>query len=748
LKYKLWKEDPDFKNKWLLYIPQNRSEATWLKDIHRLGKEYRPDIDVSSDPAAQYLVTRTENIPDEFADEWTSNDEVRFKAFFTVLFKENHYDPRSFIIEFLSKPDNYIRILDNYDQENDWKTLLKSEYGIDAGYNSLELAKKIIFSELHHNSPIDKYKRLTADKIEKTAELCRHWQNNDPHKYRRYIKAIEKEYDIEKTVKESDSFQWKSTAFSGVDKGLLKLCTSKLLDLSIDEMHNIVDELKPIVEDRKKSFWYKEGYCDYWEVIEYGFEVVKGSSDATKELSKFEDTIDGLIQKYLNDWCEIDSNYRKYVNAHRDLMYPIPDLEEVGRRFTNSYTRFTKEINRIFTEKIQNQPYIGDLQCDFFTNISSSNGTAIIICDALRYELAKDIESRISENDNITNLTVLSSTIPSMTQYGMAALLPGKLSYELTNDITVKVDGKTIKNKSDRIDILEKEGFMVDEIHSILNEPIKSINKKGNPPRVIYTRLIDEMGETLDKDEHQVLANITNHVKDVEKLIRRLITIGYEEFYITSDHGFLYTEELPDELKVDPPSNNKLVKRRFAVLDDPNFESDNLITLNSKDLSKIKVDSSDMTIAFPYGVACFKSKGGNMRYFHGGISIQELALPLLTIKTEEKKMIGKEIDIEIDFPTKITNSIISINLTPKGQIPLGKGRTIILQARIGDKIVCEPKKVEVDTKKKVSLRLKTGSFGDASSVILEAIDEETQEILKEIRTPIDLIIKDDMGFDV
>jgi len=752
LKYKLWKEDPDLDGKWLLYVSENRRDAEWMRDIHKLGKEYRPTFNISDDPAAQYLSTRTDRIPAEFENNWNTDEEPLSKAFFSVLFGKPHFTPRDFIIDFLARPNkepkNFIDIIERYKQEAVWSSIIEKEYGIDAGLDTYKLAKQIVFSELHYYSPVGQYKKLTAGKVKETADLCRHWQRVDPKTYLKYINKIAQDYDIKDAVIDSDTLDWNSTAFKGVDEGLLHICIKSLLDMDVEDMSKKINELIPTVKKRKDNFWHNEGYTNYWSVLDLGFEVFQGAHKALGNLDTGNYSLDELLASYLERWWMIDNRYRKYVNAMRDLMHPYDDLDDLGHRFTRLYTRYLKELNRIMTDMIPEQPFIGELQNQFFNGLDVSEGTAVIICDALRYELAKDIVDAIEDIGADVDLKMMSSTLPSMTDYGMASLLPGRLSYDLNDGISVKVDDELIKNKKDRVDILESKGFLVSDIHSILSERMNSFKDKGIPPRVVYSQYIDEIGETLDRDEQQVLANITGHVKEVSRLIRRMKSAGYHRFYITSDHGFLYTEELPDELKVDPPSEASMVKRRFAVIKDPDFSSDRLITLNQKHLSKLKIRSDKFTLAFPYGVACFKARGGNVRFLHGGISLQELAIPLLEIKIDHSEESKGKIDIEVNFPTRITNSIITIELIPKGQISLLKSRTVVLQARVGDKQVCEPKKVVVDTKKTERLRLKTGLLSDDESVVLEAIDEETQEMIGSHKAEVDLIIHDDMGFDI
>jgi hypothetical protein len=65
-----------------------------------------------------------------------------------------------------------------------------------------------------------------------------------------------------------------------------------------------------------------------------------------------------------------------------------------------------------------------------------------------------------------------------------------------------------------------------------------------------------------------------------------------------------------------------------------------------------------------------------------------------------------------------------------------------------DREVCEPKEVTVQHGATTErLRLKTGQLDDASSVVFEAIDGETRELLERQRAKLDMLIRDD-GFDI
>jgi hypothetical protein len=173
-----------------------------------------------------------------------------------------------------------------------------------------------------------------------------------------------------------------------------------------------------------------------------------------------------------------------------------------------------------------------------------------------------------------------------------------------------------------------------------------------------------------------------------------------------------------------------------------------VITFEPDDLRALDIESNGVSLSFPRSVACFTAPGGNMRYFHGGISVQELLVPCVTIVGEAEETADQQFDVAVSFPTAVTNNIVTVDIEPEGQMSLATQQTVILRATADDREVCEPKEVSVEHgSTSERLRLKTGQLDDASSVVFEAIDGETREVLESQRAKLDMVIRDD-GFDI
>jgi hypothetical protein len=81
---------------------------------------------------------------------------------------------------------------------------------------------------------------------------------------------------------------------------------------------------------------------------------------------------------------------------------------------------------------------------------------------------------------------------------------------------------------------------------------------------------------------------------------------------------------------------------------------------------------TDLEIVVPKGTGVFKA-GGSLAFHHGGLSLQELVIPVLTFELRGKKATKKKTEPPIALakvPKAITNRIFSLTLEPRGQLTL------------------------------------------------------------------------------
>ncbi len=751
LKRRLHEEDPDYEKNWLFYIPESRNDAEWFRDVHALGRQYRVGQDIDDTPVTQFLVEHDEEIPDAYED-WGQNREVQRLAFFCVLFNTPGPATDHWVRSYLTAPEEYRDKIEDNAMADAWDAQLREDYGIDAGLDPKELATQLLFGEVASRAPTSRYDELAADDTRAAAAFCDEWQQYAPAEFTRYAQQIETDYDLAEAVIDSERIHWDATAFKGIDMVLIRLVMERLAEETYTDLPEIAADLEQTATQRQDSFWSNEDLVD-WSVPVQAVKTLQlvGTVDADEAKTL---TADELAQKYTNEdgWWKVDTAYRKYINATREATFPYPKETTVKQRVTKHYMSFLQNVNRPLANILSDDPTLGTPQTSFYEEFADlEDGTAVIICDGLRYELAEAIKENLGlRTDFEQNLSAVSAALPSITEVGMAAHLPGDLGLSLEDDDLVVTSGnEEMSGKADRVERLSAAGFEVVDMNEVSDISLEELQDSDPVPRIVYSGTIDKLGESLDDDA--AFSQVASHIDDVERTVQRLKQAGYTRFVITSDHGFLYTNRLTDDLKVESPDLAPVVKRRFAAADrdTPLVDTDEFIEIDHEALSDLGITAPDLKLLFPRSVACFKTHG-NMRYFHGGISLQELLVPCLTVRTGEIEE-SASISYDVSIPDPITNSIISVDIEAKsGQVAFDRAPTLEVRANIDGDSVADTVSMEISPGTNSGrVRLKQGAISGEKTVQFEVIDTDTRETITKKTVELDLLFgDDDMGFDV
>jgi uncharacterized protein (TIGR02687 family) len=283
----------------------------------------------------------------------------------------------------------------------------------------------------------------------------------------------------------------------------------------------------------------------------------------------------------------------------------------------------------------------------FFDKIPKSVSkdlNVIIISDALRYEIAKELQSNLInggfKSSNMT-LTAMQSSIPSITELGMAAMLNHSDQLSIKDDGAVYIKGINSNGLGNRNRILQGEkamdsGRVAYTFDSIIDLPMKEFQKKFKEMSTVYIyhNVIDARGDHAPS-EKEVFNAVEKTLSDLEKLTKKLNPKkGFKKvknIYITADHGFLY-QDFPiseaDKLLRDKSDAIK-AKHRYMLNSEPKNNEGTL----TFDISRVA--GTTMYATVPKGTMRFKSQGGGFNYVHGGAMPQEFIVPLLHYKAEE-----------------------------------------------------------------------------------------------------------------
>lgn len=464
-----------------------------------------------------------------------------------------------------------------------------------------------------------------------------------------------------------------------------ELILSKLMDNVINNTIN-VDEFKNVIEKRRTMAWYSKFECFY-----------NGLYQVAKMRKFYEEHINGfhlveakkIWDAYTKDYFMMDTYYREFHEAFASSLDVSNNVlgdkfKQVAEVVENEYKNWyladlASNWTNIVANELSTNGYIKGIpqQVDFYNNNvrNTDNKLFVIISDALRYEVAYGLSEELKLDRSNVELTSMQGIFPTITKFGMAALLPKKnLSVEVKNStIKVLADGKTTE-MSDRDGILKAYNPNSVAIKYKDFIEMKTTDKreviKGKEVVYIYHDTIDNASHS---ESIPVFTACKNAITEIKNLIN-IITSSLSgiNIIVTSDHGFLYTyKTLSEDDKMERSSFNKdiIEQGRRYVLTDKEANPDFLLPV------KGFYNTNDVLGFAPRENIRIKGAGGQ-NFVHGGVSLQEMVVPVIKYRylrsgyksyiTQKEKYDTKPVTVALlSSNRKISNMIFNLNFYQK-----------------------------------------------------------------------------------
>ena len=230
-------------------------------------------------------------------------------------------------------------------------------------------------------------------------------------------------------------------------------------------------------------------------------------------------------------------------------------------------------------------------------------------------------------------------TMPTITEIGMAALLPkahesAKVVSVGSGKLGLEIAGTVLKDRKDRVAFLkEHAGVPVFDakLDDLLPKPSKKVKDgiQNSQLILITSQEIDELGESDSKMARIQMDSVLNHLR---RAVRILSDHGIKTIILAADHGHLFADDIGDDMKIDAPGGSTADLHRRVWVGEGGTNGSAFLRTPLKSLG---IDS-DFDIATPWRFAIFKSAGGNLLYFHGGMSPQELIIPVVVIRSTKQ----------------------------------------------------------------------------------------------------------------
>ena len=262
---------------------------------------------------------------------------------------------------------------------------------------------------------------------------------------------------------------------------------------------------------------------------------------------------------------------------------------------------------------------------------------AYVWVDALRYELGSDLAEGLRADGHETELHAAVAAVPTITPVGMANLTPdagsGLVLRLADGDLSISVDGSKVEAVPDRIARLRAahgDKVLDRTLDVVAGQGEKELKRALGDADLLLVRSqeLDSAGES--GMLNAAWSQFTTVLDLLRNLVARLGQAGVRRIVITADHGFVtLSRGLGPNRSIDPPTGGSgdLYRRGWVGKGAATTESTLRVPLSSTGVP------SDLDLIAPRGLAVFRA-GGAKQFFHGGLSPQELVVPVLVVDTE------------------------------------------------------------------------------------------------------------------
>lgn len=442
----------------------------------------------------------------------------------------------------------------------------------------------------------------------------------------------------------------------------------------------------------KDSVWMTAVSDDPCELFETAIRLIIARENALKLLRKISlPTYRTLIEGYAETISPLDGLERQFAEqmdrirmADKPLNDEFPGLGSALEDLSEKLHASCREV-QVWTQTrlLQALEHEDWPPADIFSNTDvfdtlirptlddAGNAVALIIVDAMRYEVGTALRENLIEMK--PSIQAACAPLPSITDIGKAVLLPGGNTLQVTvdpvqNTIVPMLAGETLPNNDARMAVLKRR--FGDRFRHMTTKEYLGRSRRTVDQRISLLVLRhDDLDLTLEQGIQNNLDAVKKTLSTLREVVRSLSkTERFNQIYIVSDHGFLLNfDAAPEDRCHIPPGSWTSTHGRMLLGDGTPDEVGANVVIPA---AKLGIRTNMPKVAFPRALLAYTS---NQDYFHGGFSLQETVVPVITIRRGEQTV----------TPSHATRqSSLKVTLQPvKPKVTTLRARIILLVQR-------------------------------------------------------------------
>lgn len=465
---------------------------------------------------------------------------------------------------------------------------------------------------------------------------------------------------------------------------------------------------RQILQGRQSSIWRQQPERQpLWRMAERCLALQETVTAVQSQLSAHPVALGQLLAAYSapDGWQQLDRQQRLLEQS----VATCPDAEPL-----NAVIDHCRQLYRELAERIQGEfltavqqagwPPAGYLrQSQVFAHyvapaLARREKVVYVLADSLRLEMGYDLAQALADLGDAA-CDVVTAHLPTVTPFGMAALLPGADgALHLRDDggsLTPYLGETRLKDIQDRKKFLsEKLGdraidVEISEFLSLNSTKKRQSRVKNSDLVILRDGRIDRFGESVPG--YEARKYISGLLGDLKTAVTHLIRLGYSYIVIATDHGHVFLPEiLPGDTVTQPLTQTgwPLAKRRCLMGTQIETRPGNLVFT----AAHLGLSSDAPDYITPVGLKVYSQGSG---YFHEGLSLPEAVLPLVTLQAKTPSLPPQAGMLTVDLRYKrdfFTGQIIALQAQLSSIVtPLAKVRLEAFDAannKVGEAADC------------------------------------------------------------
>jgi hypothetical protein len=441
------------------------------------------------------------------------------------------------------------------------------------------------------------------------------------------------------------------------------LLLRRAIDLSLNgEYENSIG----LATDRARSYWIDRDVVrqQQWQACKLAAELGGEVADLEKQVRSLSGSSGEWVAAYADRWFEVDRLQRR-LDGWVARMEDEPEAEQLIAVVRLRYDELLKQMATGFAQALESSGWTAPgarSQTSVYPDSVATAGSrvAYFLVDALRYEMGAELLEQLQGAEELAIHPAV-AMLPSITPVGMAALLPGASASFSVNEekgrLGTQIEQTFMANLNDRLRFLKaKVPDVVDlQLEKLLRMPSSKLQATIGDSSLVLVRSqeIDLAGES--GFARYVMETV---VANIARAARKLASSGVEAFVVSADHGHQFASRKEEDMRIDPPGGDTVELHRRCWIGRGGATPAGTIRVSAAELGY----HSDLDFVFPRSLGVFKS-GGDLAYHHGGISLQEMVVPVVTFRipaTAEPAKTGSA--VHVGAPEAVTNRLFSVRL--------------------------------------------------------------------------------------